>query len=266
MATAHRPPWSNSARSSVTATRFRAVRPRKAAIGGSGPRFDTARSWRRPGALSPDHRVGYRLPVPDMSGGSADVAQLVEHHLAKVRVAGSNPVVRSERSCRRPHSVEWPRGEATACKAVYTGSNPVSTSKHRLRGAISSVGERFLDTEEVTGSIPVSPTISHLSPANRVMSRVARSPLGWLGAGSVPDSQLGGGVGGQAPDRGRDLPTWLPTSSLIDPMRSDPQSHATAASGLPWVGARRCGGHPSSPVGILGPPGQVPATPPRRPT
>src|SRR5258708_19971541 len=26
----------------------------------------------------------------------ADVAQLVEHHLAKVRVAGSNPVVRSE--------------------------------------------------------------------------------------------------------------------------------------------------------------------------
>ena len=27
----------------------------------------------------------------------ADVAQLVEHHLAKVRVAGSNPVVRSMR-------------------------------------------------------------------------------------------------------------------------------------------------------------------------
>ena len=29
-------------------------------------------------------------------GWHADVAQLVEHHLAKVRVAGSNPVVRSE--------------------------------------------------------------------------------------------------------------------------------------------------------------------------
>ena len=28
---------------------------------------------------------------------SADVAQLVEHHLAKVRVAGSNPVIRSGR-------------------------------------------------------------------------------------------------------------------------------------------------------------------------
>src|SRR5690606_3059962 len=87
----------------------------------------------------------------------ADVAQLVEHHLAKVRVAGSNPVVRSERP---PTSglalVEWPRGEATACKAVYTGSNPVSTSQHAR--AISSVGERYLDTVEATGSIPVSPT------------------------------------------------------------------------------------------------------------
>jgi PAP2 superfamily len=30
------------------------------------------------------------------SSGTADVAQLVEHHLAKVRVAGSNPVVRSQ--------------------------------------------------------------------------------------------------------------------------------------------------------------------------
>ena len=27
--------------------------------------------------------------------------------------------------------MEWPRGEATACKAVYTGSNPVSTSHER---------------------------------------------------------------------------------------------------------------------------------------
>ena len=55
----------------------------------------------------------------------ADVAQLVEHHLAKVRVASSNLVVRSETIL---HPVEWPRGEATDCKSVYTGSNPVSTS------------------------------------------------------------------------------------------------------------------------------------------
>ena len=56
---------------------------------------------------------------------SADVAQLVAHHLAKVRVAGSNPVIRS--MVEAP-AVEWPSGEATACKAVHTGSIPVSTS------------------------------------------------------------------------------------------------------------------------------------------
>jgi hypothetical protein len=62
-------------------------------------------------------------------GRNADVAQLVERNLAKVEVAGSNPVVRSERGQQASFlMVEWPRGEATACKAVYTGSNPVSTS------------------------------------------------------------------------------------------------------------------------------------------
>jgi hypothetical protein len=54
--------------------------------------------------------------------------------------------------------VEWPRGEATACKAVYTGSNPVSTSKPEWTWAIGAAVARFPDTEEVTGSIPVSPT------------------------------------------------------------------------------------------------------------
>ena len=79
--------------------------------------------------------------------------------------------------------MEWPRGEATACKAVYTGSNPVSTSQHERqyasvirstafritvtqfhrcsarRRAIGAVWlARFPDTEEVTGSSPVSPT------------------------------------------------------------------------------------------------------------
>ena len=61
---------------------------------------------------------------------------MVEHHLAKVRVAGSNPVVRSEADILIGLTaaldcglrVEWPRGEAAACKAVYVGSNPISTS------------------------------------------------------------------------------------------------------------------------------------------
>jgi hypothetical protein len=58
----------------------------------------------------------------------ADVAQLVAHHLAKVRVAGSNPVIRSKVFIGINPAVEWPSGEATACKAVHTGSIPVSTS------------------------------------------------------------------------------------------------------------------------------------------
>ena len=46
----------------------------------------------------------------------ADVAQLVEHNLAKVGVAGSNPVIRS--------MATWPSGKAEACKAFTPGSNP----------------------------------------------------------------------------------------------------------------------------------------------
>ena len=94
------------------------------------------------------------------------MAQLVAHNLAKVGVAGSNPVVRSRVSSPRfsragvlVTTVEWPSGEATACKAVHTGSIPVSTSSPVTGSrAISSAGERFPDTEEVTGSIPVSRT------------------------------------------------------------------------------------------------------------
>src|SRR5947208_12834995 len=46
---------------------------------------------------SPRERQGRALS----STAHADVAQLVEHHLAKVRVAGSNPVVRSGASDTR---------------------------------------------------------------------------------------------------------------------------------------------------------------------
>ena len=69
-----------------------------------------------------------------IAGNTADVAQLVEHHLAKVDVASSNLVVRSQDTVtaavfpNRSYTVGWPRGEAAACKAVYTGSNPVPTS------------------------------------------------------------------------------------------------------------------------------------------
>src|SRR5262249_6045871 len=66
---------------------------------------------RRPGSA----KVLTRTPVPAGDavpprwGGQADVAQLVEHHLAKVRVAGSNPVVRSE-APDAVHAAEGPPG------------------------------------------------------------------------------------------------------------------------------------------------------------
>ena len=60
----------------------------------------------------------------------ADMAQLVEHNLAKVGVAGSSPVVRSiacerpDELCIRPFSsATWPSGKAEACKAFTPSSN-----------------------------------------------------------------------------------------------------------------------------------------------
>ncbi len=61
------------------------------------------------------------------------MAQLVEHHLAKVGVAGSNPVVRSRTSEPEVSTsgsfvsygmATWPSGKAEACKAFTPGSNP----------------------------------------------------------------------------------------------------------------------------------------------
>ena len=57
------------------------------------------------------------------------MAQLVEHNLAKVGVAGSSPVVRSIAFPDRlggPFSAKWPSGKAEACKAFTPGSNPAS--------------------------------------------------------------------------------------------------------------------------------------------
>jgi hypothetical protein len=48
-------------------------------------------------------KAGFRVPPAlGIFASHADVAQLVEHHLAKVRVAGSNPVVRSISPVQRP--------------------------------------------------------------------------------------------------------------------------------------------------------------------
>jgi hypothetical protein len=53
---------------------------------------------------------------------------LVERNLAKVEVAGSNPVIRSEDGFGRPLltkvSATWPSGQARVCKTLYPGSIP----------------------------------------------------------------------------------------------------------------------------------------------
>ena len=65
------------------------------------------------------------------------MAQLVEHNLAKVGVAGSSPVVRSIVCARadsdRPfaYKAKWPSGKAEACKAFTPGSNPGFASIER---------------------------------------------------------------------------------------------------------------------------------------
>ena len=93
--------------------------PRRLVAGRPDPRRRAPR-WRGPAVAravaQPQNRmrvcrlarIGYsseRTPLPPLLLGGpirwrADVAQLVAHHLAKVRVAGSNPVVRSR--CRKP--------------------------------------------------------------------------------------------------------------------------------------------------------------------
>jgi|RhiMethySRZTD1v2_1073278.scaffolds.fasta_scaffold80755_2 hypothetical protein len=55
--------------------------------------------------------------------GRAGIAQLVEHHLAKVDVAGSNPVSRSIPLFRSMDPAASPSGKATVCKTVIPSSN-----------------------------------------------------------------------------------------------------------------------------------------------
>lgn len=95
----------------------------------------------------------------------ADVAQLVEHHLAKVRVAGSSPVVRSERPWPHPLTMKLRGGGKlftrwSGREARQRTANPYTRvqipSPPRAAGAVVA---RFPDTEEVTGSNPVSPTM-----------------------------------------------------------------------------------------------------------
>src|SRR5699024_6932893 len=114
-----------------------------------------------------DYRPHPRLMLSKQQGRvprcSADVAQLVEHHLAKVRVAGSSPVIRSE--APPPGGADWPQGGVAERRGSGLQSRIHGFESRRHLGsarsrtwAIGAAVARFPDTEEVTGSIPVSPT------------------------------------------------------------------------------------------------------------
>ena len=92
---------------------------------------------------------------------------MVERNLAKVEVAGSSPVVRSEASCltgaARLLVKVWNRKGGVAERRGNGLQSRVHGFKSRLHleeheRAIGAAVARFPDTEEVTGSIPVSPT------------------------------------------------------------------------------------------------------------
>jgi hypothetical protein len=89
---------------------------------------------------------------------------VVAHHLAKVRVASSNLVIRSVEKAGRvntahavaPVELSWWCGREARQRPAKPSTRVQIPSPPRT---ISSAGERFPDTEEVTGSIPVPPTV-----------------------------------------------------------------------------------------------------------
>ena len=96
------------------------------------------------------------------------MAQLVEHNLAKVGVAGSSPVVRSIAFPDRlggPFSAKWPSGKAEACKAFTPGSNPGFAFQGNIRALrrpfcftyadMAQLVEHNLAKVGVAGSSPV---------------------------------------------------------------------------------------------------------------
>ena len=100
------------------------------------------------------------------TSSQADMAQLVEHNLAKVGVAGSSPVVRSIAFPDRlggPFSAKWPSGKAEACKAFTPGSNPGAASialrKGHPAGCPFAIQAPFTAPASFTISTPLQPTM-----------------------------------------------------------------------------------------------------------
>ena len=101
---------------------------------------------------SPPYRLPYRLDWLSRLGKSieiAGIAQLVEHNLAKVGVAGSSPVSRSILSL----SMRF--GSTTGAGTVGWGADKSSV----VSAQVAQLVEHVLGKDEVAGSIPVSGSI-----------------------------------------------------------------------------------------------------------
>ncbi len=86
----------------------------------------------------------------------ARVAQLVEHHLAKVAVAGSNPVSRSSLFLPKYRGVEQSVARRAHNPKVI-GSSPVPATIYEAR--VAQLVEHHLAKVAVAGSNPVSRSI-----------------------------------------------------------------------------------------------------------
>ena len=97
---------------------------------------------------------------------------------------------------------------AVAANLILYGERAVISE-----GAISSAGERFVHTEEVTGSIPVSPTSNNSTsvayPGRSLeLGQVDQRCSKWvIGLGSRPET-------GNLPGAGRPLPEGDPSDPL----------------------------------------------------
>ena len=79
--------------------------------------------------------LAFWATVPYIIPCDAGLAQLVARNLAKVEVAGSNPVARSMIypagfTIGLFNTAKWPSGKAEACKAFIPGSNPGFASRN----------------------------------------------------------------------------------------------------------------------------------------
>src|SRR5699024_1363644 len=95
----------------------------------------------------------------------------VAHHLAKVRVAGSNPVIRAEWVSPGPSGGGLAEKRGNGLQIRIHGYESRTHLENNLIAAwaTGAAVARFPDTEEVAGSIPASPT-----QAKRSGLRIAR--------------------------------------------------------------------------------------------